>query len=580
MAREWNIVEWTPKELEQAKVLEERGSLLPVIARILVARGVRTPEELKSFLHPRLTDLHDPFLMPDMPKAVDRLNRAIGHKEKILVYGDYDVDGTTAVTLVYKFLRRITTAIDYYIPDRYDEGSGVSIKGIDYAHATGCKLIISLDCGIKAQDKVAYARSLGIDFIICDHHVPDEELPKAVAILNPKIPGSSYPFDELSGCGVGFKFMQAFAQSNGGDMHYLFDLLDLVAVSIAADIVPMVGENRVLVYQGLKNLNQNPGVGLQGIIDVSGIKSKELDISDIIYKIGPRINASGRMQSGRESVELLLTRSAKEAKAMSHHINEYNNMRRELDREITREANSIVESYSSIEDRKVIVVYDPTWHKGVIGIVASRLSEKYNRPTIVLSDASEEFVCGSVRSVEGFDMYALIESCKGLLENFGGHTYAVGLTLRKDRLHDFIKEINHKAEEMVTTEVLQPKYNVDAELPFTEITPMLRRQIRRLAPFGPGNEKPIFMTRGVVCLTPPGILGRRRTHLKMLLSMPDKSPFFQAFGYNLSHYYSYISKGLPFDIIYRVEDYVKATKKMIQLIIVDIHIPESESLME
>lgn len=576
MAHEWNIGKWTSREEDVAKGLAEHARLLPVVARILVRRGIRTPEELSKYLTPKLSDLYDPFLMDGMEVAVNRLNRAIGHKEKILIYGDYDVDGTTAVALVYTYLRRMTTAIDYYIPDRYDEGSGVSFKGIDYAREKGCTLIIALDCGIKSGDKVEYAHKLDIDFIICDHHVPDEVLPQAVAILNPKVPGSKYPFSELCGCGVGFKFMQAFAMSNGTSMRALYDLLDLVAVSIVADIVPIVDENRILALHGLRNLNRNPAIGLKGIIDVSGIQSKELDSSDIIFKIGPRINASGRMQSGRESVDLLLTRSMKEAKTMSHHINEYNNKRRELDRKITREANSIVESYSDIEDRKVIIVYDPTWHKGVIGIVASRLSEKYNRPTIVLSDASEEFVCGSVRSVEGVDMYALIESCKGILENFGGHPYAVGLTLRKGRLHEFIQQVSAKAEKTVAATAFQPRYDVDAEISFDEITPMLRRQIRRLAPFGPGNEKPLFLTRGVVCMTPPRILGKSKKHLKMLLSMPQRSPLLPAFGYNLSQYFTPISRGVPFDVIYTVEEHSRMGKKMVQLLIVDIHIPPSE----
>ena len=575
MGRDWHIRTLTPEQQQQAYQLQQAGKLLPVIARILAYRGVQTIPQMNSFLTPKLQNLHDPFLMQDMDTAIKRLNKAIGHKEKILVYGDYDVDGTTAVTLVYKYLRRITTNISYYIPDRYDEGVGVSFKGIDYAHQQGCTLIITLDCGIKACDKVEYAKQLGIDFIICDHHMPGPELPQAVAILNPKLPGNPYPFDELSGCGVGFKLMHAFAISNGTDMCALYDLLDLVAVSIAADVMPLQDENRILAYHGLRNLNHNPAVGLKGIIEVSGIKTKELDLSDIVFKIGPRINASGRMQSGRESVELLLARDAQEAKEMSHLLDEYNNMRRELDREITREANNIVESYTDIEDRKVIVVYDPTWHKGVIGIVASRLTEKYNRPAIVLSDASEQIVSGSVRSIEGFDMYALIESCKDLLENFGGHPCAVGLTLRKEKLHGFIKAVSARADEMVTSAVLQPRYEVDSEIAFSDITPMLRRQIRKLSPFGPANEKPLFLTRGVVSLTPPRVMGRKKTHLKMLLSMPDQSPFFQAFAYNFSEYYPYISKGLPFDILYTIEEMSRRGQKMVQLVIVDIHLPEA-----
>lgn len=576
MSHEWDISTLTKEEKELANELRSRHKLLPVVADILVQRGIDSPQHLRNYLEPKLSDLHDPFLMNDMHKAIKRINKAIGNKEKILIYGDYDVDGTTAVTLVYKYLRQVTANIDYYIPDRYAEGSGISTQGVDYAHRNGFTLIIALDCGIKAVNKVAYAASLGIDFIICDHHVPDDVLPTAVALLNAKLPDSTYPFDELSGCGVGFKLMQAFAISNGSDMRSLYDLLDLVAVSIAADIVPLVGENRILAYHGLRNLNQNPAIGLKGIIEVSGLRSKELDISDITFKIGPRINASGRMQSGRESVDLLLARTPKEAKAMSHHIDEYNNKRRELDREITHEAKNIVESFTDIEDRKVIIVYDPAWFKGVIGIVASRLSEKYNRPTIVLTDTTEGLVCGSARSSEGFDIYTCIESCKDILENFGGHPYAAGMTIKKSNLHKFIKMMNEKADSTFSMESFTPRHRVDAELSLKEITPMLRRQLKKMAPFGPGNEKPIFCTRGVVCVTPPRVMGRKKNHLKMVVSMPGEMPFFQAFAYNQSDALAALSKGQEFDILYNIEEHNSMGKKMVQLIIIDIHVPEHQ----
>lgn len=576
MSHEWDISTLTKEEKELANELRSRHKLLPVVADILVQRGIDSPQHLRNYLEPKLSDLHDPFLMNDMHKAIKRINKAIGNKEKILIYGDYDVDGTTAVTLVYKYLRQVTANIDYYIPDRYAEGSGISTQGVDYAHRNGFTLIIALDCGIKAVNKVAYAASLGIDFIICDHHVPDDVLPTAVALLNAKLPDSTYPFDELSGCGVGFKLMQAFAISNGSDMRSLYDLLDLVAVSIAADIVPLVGENRILAYHGLRNLNQNPAIGLKGIIEVSGLKSKELDISDITFKIGPRINASGRMQSGRESVDLLLARTPKEAKAMSHHIDEYNNKRRELDREITHEAKNIVESFTDIEDRKVIIVYDPAWFKGVIGIVASRLSEKYNRPTIVLTDTTEGLVCGSARSSEGFDIYTCIESCKDILENFGGHPYAAGMTIKKSNLHKFIKMMNEKADSTFSMESFTPRHRVDAELSLKEITPMLRRQLKKMAPFGPGNEKPIFCTRGVVCVTPPRVMGRKKNHLKMVVSMPGEMPFFQAFAYNQSDALAALSKGQEFDILYNIEEHNSMGKKMVQLIIIDIHVLEQQ----
>lgn len=555
-----------------AKEMATEAKLLPQVVEMIMKRGVETPKALTSYLKPSLKDLHDPFLMFDMDKAVARLNKAIGNKERILVYGDYDVDGITAVTLVYQYLRYITTSIDYYIPDRYEEGSGISKQAIDFAHEEGISLFIALDCGIKANDMVAYAKSLGIDFIICDHHVPDADLPEAVANLNPKLPGSPYPFKELSGCGVGYKLMQAFAHSNGTDPRVLEGMLDLVAVSIAADLVPLEGENRILAHFGLNKLNHRPSVGLKGIINVSGLGSKQLDMTDIIFKIGPRINASGRVQSGRESVDLLITRDAKEAKEMSHHIDEYNNQRRLLDHSITQEANEIVESFTDMQDRKIIIVYDPSWHNGVIGIVASRLSEKYNRPTIVLTDTQGDMVNGSARSVMGYDIHKLLESSKDIIENFGGHPFAAGLTIKKKYLHQFIKNATEMTDREISMEDLTPKHEIDMHLELDEITPVLRRQIKRIAPFGPGNEKPLFCTRGVVSVTPPRLMGYKKSHLRLMISMPNEMPIYQAVAYNQADVLPLIAKGKPFDILYTIEEFCRQGKRSIQLNIQDIHI--------
>ncbi|MDN4754662.1 single-stranded-DNA-specific exonuclease RecJ [Porphyromonadaceae bacterium W3.11] len=572
MSHIWSHNELSEEEKEMSRKLAEQGKLLPKIADIIVKRNIDSKEDLETYLHPSLDDLHNPFLMTDMDKAVNRLNRAIGNKEKILVYGDYDVDGITAVTLVYKYFRLITTAIDYYIPDRYEEGSGISKKAIEFARENGFTIIIALDCGIKANDMVDYATTLGIDFIICDHHMPDEYLPNTVANLNPKLPDTKYPFPELSGCGVGFKLIQAFTISNNSDPRVCYNLLDLVAVSIAADLVPLYGENRILAHHGLKKLNRRPMLGLKSIINVSGLRSKVLDMTDIIFKIGPRINASGRMQSGRESVDLLLSRDFQEAKAISHHIDEYNNQRREIDHSITQEANEIVEGFTDMLDRKLIVVYDPSWHNGVIGIVASRLAEQYNRPAIVMTDTMDNLINGSARSVEGYDIHALLEKAKDLLENFGGHTLAAGFTIHKKNLHHFIQLANRTADEDLTMEDLQPKHKIDSVLELSEITPTLRRQIRKLAPFGPGNEKPTFCSKGVICVTPPRLMGYKKSHLRMMISLPGELPIYQAVAYNQAEYLADLTAGNEFDILYTIEEFNKQGKMEVSLNIIDIHI--------
>ena len=435
------------------------------IAELLVRRGVNSPEEAKAFLEPSIADLHDPFIMPDMEKAVNRLNKAMGAKERIMIYGDYDVDGTTAVALVYKYLQNYYSNIEYYIPSRYEDGYGISLKSIDYAAENDVKLIIVLDCGIKAIEEIRYAKEKGIDFIICDHHVPDEELPDAVAILNPKMPGSPYPCPHLSGCGVGFKFMQGFALSNGLSNHNeLNSLLDLVAVSIASDLVPIIGENRIMAYHGLRRLNSNPNLGLRSVIRLCKLTNKNISISDVIFKIGPRINASGRMQSGAEAVDLLVCRDLHDAYEKSKAIDQYNNDRKELDKRITEEANELIEkNVNIIEGKRSIVIYNKNWHKGIIGIVASRLTELYYKPSVVLT-YSNGMATGSSRSVQGFDIYSAVNSTRDLLENFGGHTYAVGMSMKEENIPEFRRRFEEYVAENIQPDQLSPHIDIDATI--------------------------------------------------------------------------------------------------------------------
>ena len=454
MQFKWNYEPPTSEKQQAAKELAEKIGMSPTLATLLIQRGIRTESAAKRFFRPMLNELIDPFLMNDMDVAVDRLNDAMGRKERIMVYGDYDVDGCTAVALVYKFLQQYYSNMEYYIPDRYEEGYGVSIKGIDYAAEAGVKLIIVLDCGIKAIDEIAYAKERGIDFIICDHHVPDDVMPPAVAILNPKRTDSTYPYHHLSGCGVGFKFMQAFAKNNGIPFSRLIPLLDFCALSIAADLVPIDGENRTLAFHGLKQLNQAPSVGLKAIIDICGLTGRELTMSDIMFKIGPRINASGRMQNGTETVTLLVEKDLQKALTEAIRINEYNDQRRDVDKQMTEEANEIVERLESQQHMQSIVLYDEGWKKGVVGIVASRLTELYFRPTVVLTIING-VASGSARSVAGFDIYEAIKSCRDLLENFGGHTYAVGLTLRQENIPEFRRRFQEYVSNHIMPEQTQ-----------------------------------------------------------------------------------------------------------------------------
>lgn len=554
MTRKWNYAPLTSEEQRLENDLAHHYAGAPVISELLVQRGITTVDEAERFFHPSLRYLHDPFLMPGMDRAVERLNKALGSKERILVYGDYDVDGTTAVALVYKYIRNFYSNIDYYIPTRDDEGYGISNAVIDMAAEQGVKLIIILDCGIKANAEIAYARSLGIDFIICDHHVPDEELPDAVAILNPKLEGSTYPCSHLSGCGVGFKFMQAFAMSNALAPADLEGMLDLVAVSIAADLVPMVDENRVMTYHGLRRLNSNPNLGLRAIIRICGLVGKEITISDVIFKIGPRINASGRMQSGREAVELLVARDSTDALHRARAIDQYNRDRKELDKRITEEANDIISQRGEAEaDKKALVIYNKNWHRGIIGIVASRLTELYYKPSVVLT-LSNGLATGSSRSVQGFDVYRAVESARDLLENFGGHTYAVGLSLKEENIPEFSRRFEEYVAKNILPSQRQPLLEIDAVITFSEITSTFFAMLNRFNPFGPGNQKPVFCTRNVKDFGTSKLVGRRSEHIKLELVDDTSGKVYNGIAFNMARHFEHIHAGLPFDICYTIED--------------------------
>ena len=566
---------WVVKPQGNRAAVEELASQLsmsPVLTNLLVQRGIDTIEKAKKFFSPSLQDLHDPFLMKDMDKAVERIEQAVKSGEKVMIYGDYDVDGTTAVALVYKFLSQVGHKnLSFYIPDRYVDGYGISIRSIDHAVRKGVKLVIALDCGIKAVEKVAYAKEKGVDFIICDHHLPAEEIPQAVAVLDPKRTDCTYPFDELSGCGVGFKLVEAYARRNNIPFKEIEHLLDLLVVSIASDIVPLVDENRILAYYGLRKLNSQPSKGLLSIIKIRGLEGHNITIDDIVFKIGPRINAAGRMRmdeddenaapsGGHAAVSLLIEGNELEAQKFGEVIDSYNQDRKSIDRNVTQEAHDYVEANPELKARKSTVIYNPKWMKGIVGIVASRLIETYYRPTVVLTK-SNGFVTGSARSVAGFDLYQAVESCSDLLENFGGHMYAAGLTMKEENVAAFTKRFNDYVEKNINPQILVPQVDIDSELLFSEITDEFHRQLNSFQPFGPGNTAPVFVTRGASNRGDAKLVGVECDHLRMDLVQRQKPhTTIPAIAFQQPTHYEWVKAGKPISVCYQiVENHYRGT---------------------
>ena len=564
----WNIRRLTAQEETLQQQLERELNISSAAARMLVVRNIQSAEEARQFIRPSLDKLHDPFLMKDMDKAVERLHQALTQDEKILIYGDYDVDGTTAVAVMYRFLSSLTSRLDYYIPDRYNEGYGVSAQGIDYAAEQGCSLIITLDCGIKAVEKVAYAKSKGIDVIVCDHHTPGDELPATVAVLNMKRDDCPYPYKDLSGCGVGFKLAQAYTQQYDLPFDNLVPLLQLLAMSIASDIVPITGENRILAHYGIKQINQAPFAGISAVIDVAGIEAKKLTINELVYKLGPRINACGRMKSGRAAVELLLTDDATFARQQAEEVNQHNEERRDCDTETTKEALAMLEEDATFAQRRSTVVYAPHWHKGVVGIVASRLTETYYRPTIVLTAGEDGIISGSARSVGGFDIYAAIDSCVDLLTNFGGHKYAAGLSMHIDNLPTFCERFEHYVATHIREDQLQPTLLVEAELELADITPAFYNVIRYLEPFGPGNPRPLFATRNLINHRDTRVVGKTGEHLR--LDVTDRAYAITGIAFGRAEMAQHIQNGNPVDICYELDENTFNNRTTIQMMVQDI----------
>ncbi len=535
------------------KKLANELNINSVLSTLLVQRGIRTFEQANAFFYPEMKNLYDPFLMKDMHEAVERIEQAISNGEKILIYGDYDVDGTTSVAMVYSFLRKYYDKLYYYIPDRYKEGYGISFKVIEYAELNRIKLIIALDCGIKAIDKIKYANDRGIDFIICDHHTPGSSLPKAIAVLDPERKDCKYPFKFLSGCGVGFKLLHAYSIKNNIPFDELTQYLDLLAVSIASDIVPLIDENRVLSHFGLKKLNESPSIGLRAIVCVAGLEGKAINVDDIVFKIGPRINAAGRIESGKKAVDLLISENEEEAIIHCQKINSFNQARRNIDKNITEEALKEIESYGN-QYKYSTLLYNRNWHKGVVGIVASRLIESFYRPTIILTE-SNGFATGSARSVIGFDLYKAISECSDLLESFGGHRYAAGLTLRIENIPKLRDRFEKVVKDIITPEQLIPQIEIDTELNLKDITPGFFDILKKFEPFGPNNINPIFFAENVVDNGYGKVVGPGEEHLKLSL-IQEEEPYnvFPAIAFNQAHHYEKISKGLGFDIAYTLTE--------------------------
>ena len=586
MQYNWSIRHLTAVEQELQQQLERELNISSAAARMLVVRGIQTADEARAFVRPSLDKLHDPFLMRDMDQAVERLHRAIAQNEKILIYGDYDVDGTTAVALMYRFLEGVQSPIadcqspniDYYIPDRYTEGYGVSTQGIDYAAEQGCKLIITLDCGIKAVEKVAYANSKGIDVIVCDHHTPGDMLPDALAVLNMKRSDCPYPYKDLSGCGVGFKLAQAYTQrylieAKGNETirlsgERLLPLTQLLAMSIASDIVPITGENRILAHFGIQQLNKAPFTGVSAIMQVAGIEAKKLTINDLVYRIGPRINACGRMKSGRAAVELLLTNDPVFARQQAEEVNQNNEDRRDCDTETTKEALLQLQDDPTYAERRSTVVYAPHWHKGVVGIVASRLTETYYRPTIVLTAGENGIISGSARSVGGFDIYAAIDSCHDLLTNFGGHKYAAGLSMHIDDLPAFRERFEAYVAAHIQPNQLQPTLEIEAEIQLGDITKSFYNVLRHLEPFGPGNPRPLFVSRRLINHRDTRAVGKEREHLR--LDVTDRQNAITGIAFGRADMAEYIQNGNAVDICYELNENTFNHYTTIQMMVQDI----------
>jgi len=566
---------WVVKERGEPAVVKQLAGALGVsdsLANLMVQRSITSAEEAKTFFNPSLEYLHDPFQMKDMNIAVDRISIAIKKNERILVYGDYDVDGTTAVALMYSFLKDRYSNVDYYIPDRYKEGYGVSFQGLDFAYQNNCKVVITLDCGIKAVEKVKYARTKGLDVIICDHHLPGDEIPKALAVLDPKQPSCNYPYKELSGCGVGFKLIQAYARVHGIPFSEIAHYLDLVAVSIASDIVPITGENRVMAYFGLKRLNESPRTGLKELIREAEV-TRALTIEDVVFKIGPRINAAGRMETGSKAVDLLVSSDIGLATGISKEINNFNIERRTVDRSITTEAMRMISDDQRTVNSRTTVLYNPHWKKGVIGIVASRLIETYYRPTVILTE-SNGFATGSARSVQGYDLYAAIEACSDLLESFGGHMFAAGLTLKKENIKPFMERFEQYVNSTISDEQLVPRIFIDTELSFSEINEDFFKTMSQFQPFGPDNMSPVFISRNVFDTGSGRMVGSSGEHLKLDLcqeSTGQKS--FSAIAFSQANHFEYIKGGNPFDICYSLEMNEFRGNRNLQLNVRDIKTP-------
>ena len=565
----WKIRELNADEQALTTQLAKELNISELSARMLVIRGIRTAEQARAYIRPSLEEINDPFLMRDMDKAVARLEKALQDGERILVYGDYDVDGTTAVALMYTFVKSLTDNVDFYIPDRYTEGYGISFKGIDYAQSTGCTLIIALDCGIKAVDKVEYATKRNIDFIICDHHTPGDEIPKAVAVLNMKRADCNYPYKDLSGCGVGFKFLQAYSQTHSIPIKW-HEVLPLVVMAIASDVVSVTGENRILAFYGLKEINNNPAPGIAALIEVAGIDPKHVTITDSGFKLGPRINACGRLYSGRDAVELLITDDVEFAKQRAQDINSYNAERQTYDRTTAEEALAMLAQDPDNEKKHTTVVYSPNWHKGVVGIAASRLTETYYRPTIVLTAGDDGTISGSARSVAGFDVYSAIDSCRDLLTNYGGHQFAAGLSMLESSLPEFKRRFEEYVAAHITEEQQHPVKEVEAEISFEDITDQFFKVLRCLEPFGPGNERPIFVTRNVINNRYTKRVGKTGEHLK--LDVTDRTAAITGIAFGKGDLALHLQNGNAVDVCYELEENIYNGVRSIQMMVEDIKI--------